>query len=350
MTVGQRLREAREARQITLGDIARRTYIQGRFLQAIDEDNLAIVPASHLRLFVREYARMVGVDPNELYDLLPDTISAPAPAVVASPIPEVSTVSIADIGEVDEDERRTNRAILSRLSAGKGVKLVSGGASAWMLRGAVGLLVILLAYFGIRSMTGSRSGEAQDGDPIPGDSLQTQILPRADQDSSAAIATEDGDSLTLEGRAVRRVWFAIVADGKKSEQGTLDSGDVKSWRAAKDFRISLSNAGGLELLLNGKSLGTLGPLRTSVRNQVITADGLQLRGPTSRRAAPTTTAPAPTQRQNATPSTSSQRQTTPRRTTPPPRRQRSEPSSSRSRRPPTPTLTPTQPRGPLTPP
>lgn len=335
---------------MTLGDIARRTFIQGRFLQAIDEDNLSIVPASHLRLFIREYARLVGVDPNELYPLLPETIPTPAPAVASSPIPEVSTVSIEEMGKVDEEERRTNRAILSRLSSGKGVKLVSGGASAWMLRGAIGLLVILLGYFGIKALTGSRTGESQDGGPIPGDSTQTQILPRAGQEPDSATVVEDGDSLTLEGRAVRRVWFAIVTDGKKSEQGTMDSGEVKSWRAQKDFRISLSNAGGLELLLNGKSLGTLGPLRTSVRNQVITAGGLQLRGPASRRSTPATPPPA-TQRQNTAPSTSSQRQTTTRRSTQPARRQQSEPSTSRPRRTvPTPTLTPAQPRGPLTPP
>lgn len=349
MTVGQRLREAREARQMTLGDIARRTFIQGRFLQAIDEDDLAEVPASHLRLFIREYARLVGIDPNELYPLLPETIPTPAPATVASSTFDSTTAPTEGSGKIVAAGRQAVKANVSRLFSRKRATLVSGGAPAWLLRGAAGLLVILLVYFGIRALTGSRTGEQKSSDPIPGDSTRTQVLPRADQEADSATAIEEGDSLTLEGRASRRVWFAIVADGKRSEQGTMDSGEVKIWRAENGYRISLSNAGGLELLLNGKSLGTLGGARASVRNQVITADGLQLRGPAAHRAAPAT-APSTRQRQSAARSTAPPRQSTSRRSTQSSRR-RSEPSTSRPRRSsPAPTLTPTQPRGPMAPP
>jgi len=364
MTPGQRLREAREARHMTIGDIARRTYIQVRFLQAIDDDNLSVLPDSHRRLFIREYARLVGVDPEELYPLLPDVPSSTGSSAgeassvpssteaipVSAPLPHVRTVAVEERGMVDEEDRKTNRALLRRLSAGKGVKLVSGGASGWLLRGATLLLLVVAGYFIVRGVTGKGKPDHDESMAVTDeDTAQTQVLPRADSDT--ATMAEEGDSLTLEGRSTGRVWFALVADGKKSEQGTMDSGEVKTWRAAEEFRISLSNAGGLQLLLNGKSLGALGPLRTSVRNQVITSKGLQLRGPAARRAEPATTQGTAARRPTTTPP----RATTPSRTTPPrattPSRT-TRPTTTRTRRPPrqTPVLTPAEPRGPVSPP
>src|SRR5687768_1988179 len=79
MTIGQRLRAAREAKDLTIGDIARRTNIQPRFLQAIDEDNLGMIPQSHQKLFIREYAKLVGLEPDVILAELPD-YSPPPPA------------------------------------------------------------------------------------------------------------------------------------------------------------------------------------------------------------------------------------------------------------------------------
>ena len=89
---------------------------------------------------------------------------------------------------------------------------------------------------------------------------------------------QPGDSLTLVGRATARVWFDVVSDGQRSSTGTLDSGVVKTWRAMKTFKVSLGNAGGLHLTLNEQSIGTLGPLRTAVRNQIIDSAGVRRPG------------------------------------------------------------------------
>jgi cytoskeleton protein RodZ len=83
MTTGQRLKQAREAQNISLDDVARRTNIRLLFLEAIESDDLALIPSSHQRLFVREFAKVLGMDPNEALADLPEV----SPAVVA---PEVA--------------------------------------------------------------------------------------------------------------------------------------------------------------------------------------------------------------------------------------------------------------------
>jgi hypothetical protein len=132
----------------------------------------------------------------------------------------------------------------------------------------------------------------------------TEILARGQSGDSAApqagAPTSPDDSLTLEGKASGKVWFAIVMDdGKRNESDTLDSGSVRVWHASRTFKLALANAGQLQLSLNGRALGTLGPPHTSVRNQIIDANGI--RKPFQSRRAPSPTTPATPRRTQRNP-------------------------------------------------
>jgi curved DNA-binding protein CbpA len=62
---GADLRRLREARGVTLRQIASATKIGTRFLEYIEEDRFALLPAAvYLRGFLKEYARTVGLDPD----------------------------------------------------------------------------------------------------------------------------------------------------------------------------------------------------------------------------------------------------------------------------------------------
>src|SRR5256885_9038816 len=115
MTIGQRLRTAREANEMSICDIARRTYIQPKFIQAIDDDNLSMIPASHCRLFVREYAKLVGVNSDEVLALLPE-YEAPPPApshVHDAPTPRrKDSVPAPPLPSMPESERKAYSDVL----------------------------------------------------------------------------------------------------------------------------------------------------------------------------------------------------------------------------------------------
>ncbi|MFC2950048.1 helix-turn-helix domain-containing protein [Virgibacillus sediminis] len=69
MEIGARLREAREAQNLSLDHLQETTKIQKRYLTAIEEGNLHILPGKfYARAFIKEYANAVGLDPNELLD------------------------------------------------------------------------------------------------------------------------------------------------------------------------------------------------------------------------------------------------------------------------------------------
>ncbi len=299
MTLGQRLHNAREANGMSIGDVARRTYIQPKFIQAIEQDDLTIVPESHRRLFVREFAKCVGVAADELLQQLPEYSPPPPPAQpepvdaeARRPLWQRSTHA-PPASNLSDGDRKTYSDFLNRLSQGGGIKLGGTRLTTWLIGSAVGLLLLVGAYYIFFNNKGGHSQGAGSADSA---GTSTRILSRGDGegegDSVAADAGTPGaadDSLTLEGRATAKIWFAIVMDGKRSETGTMDSGSVRTWRAAETFKLSLGNAGGLQLSLNERKLGALGPLRTSIRNQTIDANGVRRATPGRK---PATAAPA----------------------------------------------------------
>jgi curved DNA-binding protein CbpA len=66
---GAELRRIREARGVSLRHIASVTKIGMRFLEYLEEDRFAFLPAPvYLRGFLQEYARLVGIDPRRTAD------------------------------------------------------------------------------------------------------------------------------------------------------------------------------------------------------------------------------------------------------------------------------------------
>jgi transcriptional regulator with XRE-family HTH domain len=65
--VGPRLAEARQAAGLSLHDVERQTRIPRRYLQALEADQFNVLPAPvYARGYLRNYARFLGLDENEL--------------------------------------------------------------------------------------------------------------------------------------------------------------------------------------------------------------------------------------------------------------------------------------------
>ena len=64
---GAYLKDERESRKISLGEISRATKIRGAILEAIERDEgEVLLPEAVVKGFVETYARHIGLDPKEV--------------------------------------------------------------------------------------------------------------------------------------------------------------------------------------------------------------------------------------------------------------------------------------------
>src|SRR6185437_7779489 len=84
---------------------------------------------------------------------------------------------------------------------------------------------------------------------------------------------------TLELSATERAWLSIIADGKPSFRGILEKAETKILEGHRTARIRTGNAGGVEVVFNGKPLGVLGR-RGQIRTVLFTKNNYEvLQGP-----------------------------------------------------------------------
>jgi cytoskeletal protein RodZ len=67
--LGNILKEAREAKGLSLDELQSITKIQKRYLLGIEEGNYSMMPGKfYVRAFIKQYAEAVGLDPDQLFE------------------------------------------------------------------------------------------------------------------------------------------------------------------------------------------------------------------------------------------------------------------------------------------
>jgi hypothetical protein len=281
--ISTRLRQAREERNISPGDIQSRTSIRAHIIEAIDAGRFDELPPVYMRSFLRRYAEQVGVSANEI-EILIDT-------------------HLDDLLNGKNKEQPGALAAL-RITKPKMQAPISLEGSPTRRR----VLIFLVSIFGIACLAGIYLLlRGPDDGPFAGernaavrdvDSLLAPSQPAGRLMNYFGIG--DQDSLVLEAVCTDTAWINITADGRITEAVTLEPGQQRRWAGLKSFQLSIRNAGGVTLKRNGTELPKVGNLGETVRSirisktEFITSASpwRSQRDTTKVRAAMTRTAPA----------------------------------------------------------
>ncbi len=106
MSIGKQLRQAREARNLSLEQVAQATRIRVRYLQALEAEQFDLLPSTaQVRGFLRAYAAQLNLDPAPLLTALSGEATLPSPQPDLPPaeppiLPQGSAEAIfAEIGQ-----------------------------------------------------------------------------------------------------------------------------------------------------------------------------------------------------------------------------------------------------------
>jgi cytoskeleton protein RodZ len=222
--IGQSLRDARTARNLSLEQAAQDTRISIRFLEALEEEDFTALPAPvYVRGFLRSYANYLGIDPQPLVEGLRANEENGAahrrsadpfqPSVsVAHPVPlsvladEVGEEGAAYEGEDEEDWDQAGAAVWdgddsayaepgrsrSRVVGVLNEREGDGGGATRIAMIVAGVAVLIVVFLGVMLVLGG------------GDDGNNVLAPVAEPTATATLATGtviEVGSPTVEGTA-----------------------------------------------------------------------------------------------------------------------------------------------------
>lgn len=269
-TFSDELRKERVSQDISLSDIATKTHINVKYLEAIEQGSFDILPQTYVRAFIREYALMVGLSPVEVLKKFDVMVSGKYSigngALIGSGWSGTTPPSLPEQAAASEVGAK-QEAIRSNDTR----KLIVGIGIAF--------LALVFIYFVYDYM--AQEWKAPVAKETPFQEVvreqEKQIQPqKAALDSFAALqAGPKKDPLTLRGVAIDSVWISISADSAPSQSMLLPPKSSRTWVATKSFTLTLGNAGGIRFTLNGTDIGVLGRRGAVLRKFALTSNYLK---------------------------------------------------------------------------
>jgi cytoskeleton protein RodZ len=268
--LGEFLRGERQARGISLQQIAADTRISLKMLQAIEEGDVEKLPAPVLiKGFLRAYAQRVGLDPEEVIIGYQDLIE------------EVGARQQANEQLHHRKHPKSSKKRFFALFLALG--LLAGLAIMWSRGGYLYRQPKTPPEDKpLSSVEVSQQPAAADaGSVLKDKQLSEEPTKPADQVEAAADTVDETESsqssvpkppaeslptpFVVRVEALEKTWLHVIIDGSREREYLLQPGEQLTWMATADMEMLVGNAGGIRLFLNDNPLKPLGESGKVVR-------------------------------------------------------------------------------------
>jgi cytoskeleton protein RodZ len=275
-TLGKYLRRERELRKISLRELSKNTRVREHLLKAIEEDRQDLLPSpTFVKGFLTAYAKYVGLDANEI-------ILRYQRGLTGTP----ENVPEATAEKEPGQDGKPRRAV-----------------GAWIAGGVV-VAGLIVYYFLFLQPAGPRveplppasrekpvEQEVKAPPPVPPEVAapspsQKAVPPAPPQIAgtapskpeppvtpatpakqapapaapqvAATLLPQKGKPVSLQLKAVEVTWVSVKADNQAEREMLLRPGETIPLEAVSQMVVLVGNAGGLDLIYNGKALQRFG--------------------------------------------------------------------------------------------
>jgi cytoskeletal protein RodZ len=198
--IGNILKEAREARGLTLEKVEAETKIRKKYISAMEQGEFQTLPGPiYARAFLKNYAKYLNIDTEEISEVLKEI----------NPMENVQADTVKPV-----DKKAVKKAGLTRY---------------WLYFAAVFLIAVVAVsiYYGARGITANR-GAAVEGEnqvAVEATSQDDTLQQASPQDNSPKIT---GVNVVLNVKSDRS-WTNVIVDGSQVFQGEIKAGESKSF-------------------------------------------------------------------------------------------------------------------------
>jgi cytoskeleton protein RodZ len=291
--ISEQLRQARQQNEISLEEIAVKTYIPLRILQALETANAEQLPEPvFVQGFIRRYGDAVGLDGTAISKAFKIDVDA---TKTDTPLPSRASGSV---GQAAVGSRAATSPATRSTASNPVSSFASSGSTSqqshwmWLLGIPATAIVLVLGYVGVVQplLSSQQTAQTQKKAPTATDLKQAaqgstpQIKPSPAKVTN--VTTTKGPSVPAQNPSFRGVqavvsladasWVAVVVDGKVAFEGTLNKGAKQTWSGKQAIVLTAGNAGAVVAAFNGqkqaKPLGAPGDVRTAT----ISPKGVQI--------------------------------------------------------------------------
>jgi cytoskeleton protein RodZ len=301
-SVGRILRSARERQGREVAEIAEELCLTQQYLRAIEEDDVKNLPGIFFyKNFVRQYAAIVGVKDSEIRPGV-EALSAAAeepvlPGAMAQPPVRPMDPIVADSNRRYFANARTGLSVAGLLA----VLMACSGFYSWWMRpkevAAAKPVPTAVVQHSVQqnvqqaapqvvqplSQPASQTVAPPNSQPVPIALAVSSQNPVPTQAPTVQVTAEAQTQTTIDGinhvvlnlAATEKTWLSITSEGKRLFSGFLEPSQTKTLTGVDAARMTVGNAGGLEVRLNGKPIGPIGK-SGQVRVVVFTRDNFEV--------------------------------------------------------------------------
>ncbi len=281
-SVGAVLKTERERQGRDLAEIAGELCITQRYLRAIEQDDLKSLPGTFFyKSFVRQYAASLGVDESLLQPGIESLTAVLEPLPLPGADPKYGRrAEPPPLRDLDPIVREANRRYFPDSQIGLPVAallamlLATSGFYAWYNKASQSAPPV---------PAGERTARADHPAPPPAQPaaaapVKAETASPASLNVTSTTSADGVNHVVLNLSATEKTWLSITSEGKQIFSGILEPSQTKTLTGLDVAKMKVGNAGGLEVMWNGKPIGPIGP-RGQVRIVLFTPDNFQILTP-----------------------------------------------------------------------
>jgi cytoskeletal protein RodZ len=242
-----------------LREVAKNTRVREHVLRAIEEDQYHLLPpATYVKGFLLAYAKYLKLDPNDVLLRYENVLKG-------GPSARPSTQPPRPKQEIPPPPASTPKR-----------KVRWNTGQTWVVVGVIAASFIVFYFF-------SPFAPKPPTEPLPGKQVESKspVLPSSpgiapppgpagkpavpekkpltpSAPVTAATSVQEKKSIVLQLKAVEETWLSLQTDDQPGKDMILKPGEGMTVQASGRILMKLGNAGGLDLVLNGKPLGKSG--------------------------------------------------------------------------------------------
>ncbi len=239
-SIGDRLREERERKNLSREEVHKSTKIHLPILKALEEDKGdEFLSSVYIKGFLKKYSQYLGLDSSLITEEY-ESLHPQSSAFVLAPVQE-----------------KKSKMKYPRLSSLFKIFLI------------IILTLLFIAYlrFILHSFSKTPAKATSKGVEIIKKTVKAPALK-----PSLLVAKDKPLILTIKAR--RDSWMQVKSDGRVIFENVLSKGKEEKWLAKEKLELWVGNAEGLQLILNGKELPS--PGKGVIKGILITREGLKV--------------------------------------------------------------------------